>query len=245
MIGFVPQYYGWLGNQMFQYACVKALSLREGVECSFPEKNPNLHEIFNLNCFTTFDTPSNNLVAVYREPSFEYREIPLNIPKHLILSGYFQSEKYFKKFESAIRKDFTFREKIDCHIPPKTCGVHVRRGDYVKNQNQHPLCSLSYYQKAMEAIDADFYMIFSDDPDWCSSNFKQKNHTVVRGNSPERDMQLMSKCDSNIIANSSFSWWAAWLNTRNTGKVIAPNKWFGDKSSNNPKDIYCEDWLVL
>jgi hypothetical protein len=65
MIGFVPGYYGWLGNQMFQYACVKALSLREGVECSFPEKEPNLHNIFNLNCLNTFNVPPDNRVAMY------------------------------------------------------------------------------------------------------------------------------------------------------------------------------------
>jgi hypothetical protein len=179
------------------------------------------------------------------EPSFEYKKIPSNIPKNLILRGYFQSEKYFKDFENEIKKEFTFKDTTECNIPKETCGVHVRRGDYVNNQSQHPLCSLDYYHAAIREINADVYMIFSDDPDWCSSNFRGDNYVVVRGNSPERDMQMMSNCDSNIIANSSFSWWAAWLNAKNTNKVIAPKNWFGERSPYSSKDIYCEDWVIL
>jgi hypothetical protein len=245
MIGFVPEYYGWLGNQMFQYACVKALSLREGVECSFPEKEPNLHNIFNLNCLNTFNVPSDNRIVMYHEPSFEYREIPSNIPKNLILKGYFQSEKYFKDFENEIREEFTFKNQSTYKVPSGSCSIHVRRGDYLKLQSHHPLCDMDYYSKAMSVIKADNYLIFSDDPSWCFDNFKGDQYTVISGNSPAEDMQLMSECDNNIIANSSFSWWGAWLNSKLEKKVIAPKKWFGSGSPHSAKDICCEGWNIL
>lgn len=244
MISFVPPYYGWLGNQMFQYACVKALSLRAGVNCSFPEKTPNLYDIFSISADKQFKQDTSDALRLYKEPKFTFTEIPLTF-KDLVLEGYFQSEKYFSDCKDTIRKEFTFRNQSTYKVPPGSCSIHVRRGDYLKIQSHHPVCDMSYYNKAMEMIKADNYLIFSDDPAWCSDNFKGDQFTVVSGNPPTEDMELMSKCDNNIIANSSFSWWGAWLNIKNAHKVIAPKKWFGNGSPYSAKDIYCEDWNIL
>ena len=243
MIGFVPQYYGWLGNQMFQYACVKALSLRMGVDCSFPEKEPNLYSIFNLSSSKDFKTSSGRAL-LYKEPQFTFNSIPHQSPD-MILEGYFQSDKYFKDFESEIRKEFTFKEKPVGSIPRGSCSIHVRRGDYVKLKDYHPLCSLDYYKKAMTLIPSEKYLVFSDDPSWCEDAFDQENVEVVRGNSAEQDLQLMSLCDNHIIANSSFSWWGAWLNASSEKKVVAPSKWFGPSANLDFKDVYCKDWILV
>tara|TARA_R110000851_G_scaffold116894_4_gene243370 strand:- start:5281 stop:6009 length:729 start_codon:yes stop_codon:yes gene_type:complete len=242
MIGFVPQYYGWLGNQMFQYACVKALSLRVGVNCYFPEKEPNLHSIFNLSSEKSFKPESIGTV-LYREPKFTFSQIPTHIPD-LILEGYFQSEKYFKDLEEDIREEFTFKKTPVRDIPKNTCSIHVRRGDYVKLENHHPLCSLDYYTKAMSLIPSDKYMIFSDDNDWCRENFKQEKVEIVSGNTADEDLQLMSLCDNHIIANSSFSWWGAWLSD-GRGKVVAPKQWFGAKGPDSSKDLIPNEWVTV
>lgn len=243
MFGFVPQYYGGLGNQMFQYASVKALSLRMGVDCSFPEKDPNLYSIFNLSSIKNFKSSSGRAL-LYKEPQFTFNSIPLQSPD-MILEGYFQSDKYFKDFENEIRKDFTFREEPARGIVKGSCSVHVRRGDYVKLQDYHPLCSLDYYKKAMTLIPSEKYLIFSDDPSWCEDAFTQENVEVIKGNSAEQDLQLMSLCDNHIIANSSFSWWGAWLNDSLDKKVIAPSNWFGSKGPQGWDDIYCDSWEII
>ena len=246
MIGFVPEYYGWLGNQMFQYACVKALSLRVGDACSFPEKDPNLHEIFNLNSNKEFIRSADSSTFLYVEPSFNYRELPVNIPKNLILKGYFQSEKYFKDFENEIREEFTFRHQATRSIGKNTCSIHVRRGDYLKLQKNHPVCSMSYYHSAMSLVDADNYLIFSDDPEWCRLNFTQDNVEVISDQSPSEDMQLMSLCDNHIIANSSFSWWGAWLGKNINKKIIYPSKWFGiDYDAHDTSDLTPDSWISI
>ena len=163
----------------------------------------------------------------------------------MILEGYFQSDKYFKDFESEIRKEFTFKEKPVGSIPRGSCSIHVRRGDYVKLKDYHPLCSLDYYKKAMTLIPSEKYLVFSDDPSWCEDAFDQENVEVVRGNSAEQDLQLMSLCDNHIIANSSFSWWGAWLNASSEKKVVAPSKWFGPSANLDFKDVYCKDWILV
>tara|TARA_A100001515_G_C4537482_1_gene199016 strand:- start:21 stop:752 length:732 start_codon:yes stop_codon:yes gene_type:complete len=243
MIGFVPQYYGWLGNQMFQYACVKALSVRSGVKCSFPEKEPNLHSIFKLNSDKLF-IPEFGQPALYREPQFTYNEIPANIPD-LILEGYFQSEKYFKDLENIIREEFSFRRSPVREVPKNTCSIHVRRNDYLDLKDHHPLCSMDYYLKAMSLVPSNNYMVFSDDPVWCMENFKQSNVEVVSGNTADEDLQLMTMCDNHIIANSSFSWWGSWLGHNESKKVIAPSRWFGPAKKFNTSDIYCPGWVII
>jgi hypothetical protein len=128
----------------------------------------------------------------------------------------------------------------------KTCSIHVRRGDYVKLAQHHPPLELEYYNRAMALIDSDYYLVFSDDIKWCKNNIVGENLIYVTNTRDYIDLIMMTLCDNNIIANSSFSWWGAWLNTTPNAKVIAPKKWFGEaKSGINTNDMIPDKWMVI
>ena len=237
MIRFIPGYFGWLGNQMFQYAATYATSKRCGVDCAFPENNPNLFELFNLSAL------KNKTVTryIYQEPEFEYCPIPER--DGLTLFGYFQSEKYFFDYRDDIRKEFTLKNpKFPDSLEEEHIGIHVRRGDYLNLQDVHPVCSMEYYEKALKELPDLPVYIFSDDIDWCKDNFKGDRFKFSDQNFIE-DFELMTKCSYHIIANSSFSWWAAWLS--DSKKVIAPAKWFGPKGPGSAEDIIPDAWIKL
>jgi hypothetical protein len=178
-------------------------------------------------------------LPIYKEPCFEYREIPYM--ENLCLSGYFQSEKYFSHCKEEIIKHFTKdwnREQIN------KISIHVRRGDYC-NIECHPVVTLEYIKKAVKYfkdLGYNDFIVFTDDKQWCSENLPFE---ISNGNERE-DLELMSRCEHNIISNSSFSWWGAWLNPTPNKIVIAPDKWFaGSKENVNVSDLYCKGWVVL
>ena len=154
------------------------------------------------------------------------------------LYGFFQTEKYFEHIEKQIRKDFTFKDDIknECDDLIKQftnpIALHIRRGDFVWNNKNHPPLSLDYYKSALELFDSDReVIIFSDDTEWCKEQelFADDRFAVAEGGDQFYDLCLMSMCDDFIIANSTFSWWGAWLGNR--GKVVAPKNWFGEALS--------------
>ena len=226
MITFIPGYFGWLGNQMFQYAATFAASKRLGVGCAFPENEPNLFDIFNLSASRS----KGSTRYIYQEPTFEYSLIPEM--DELTLFGYFQSEKYFEDFADDLRKEFTFKE-LGESANENVVSVHVRRGDYTKLQDHHPI------------FKDHSFLVFSNDIEWCKENIKGPRVMYSEEESAAKDLQLMASCDHNIIANSSFSWWGAWLNDNPNKKVIAPKEWFGPAKPVETKDIYCKDWIIL
>lgn len=238
MITFFPGYFGWLGNQMFQYAATFAASRRIEVDCGFPENEPNLFDIFNLSASRN-NSPT---ALIYQEPTFEYTPTPKR--DEITLFGYFQSEKYFEDFAEDIRKEFTFKESVDS-INEGVVAVHVRRGDYTNLSGHHPLCTMNYYEEAMSMFSNHSFLVFSDDIDWCRKNIKGPRVMYSEEKSAEKDLQLMVSCEHNIIANSSFSWWGAWLNDNPHKKVIAPKIWFGKDKPLETKDIYCNNWIKL
>lgn len=176
------------------------------------------------------------------------------------LHGYWQSERYFAHCAEDIRADFTFpavsnrdnaamAERIGTSL---AVSLHVRRGDYL-TLGAHVLCDQSYYEAALarvlEGLAGDpVVYVFSDDPDWAKDNLPLPcEKVVVDFNGPEtdfEDMRLMSLCDHNIIGNSSFSWWAAWLNRNPDKRVAGPAKWFGDPKLTNP-DILPDGWMKI
>lgn len=184
-----------------------------------------------------------------------------SMPADTCLVGFWQSEKYFKKYEDQIRKDFTLLSPVpsslhELHSRVKSTNsisLHVRRGDYVSLKTAadfHGTPGLSYYEKAIEYIrkeqDAGEIFVFSDDLDWCRHNlsFDLPVTFVQQNNGPEWDMFLMSQSKHNIIANSSYSWWGAWLN-QNPGKiVILPEYWYRNVKSNSI-DITPEGWITV
>ena len=178
---------------------------------------------------------------------------------NVYLDGYWQSWKYFNNYSDIIKKDFTIKLKylntIDRNLLTQiensnSVALHVRRGDYVNNKDVNKflgICDKSYYESAIEfiknkVVDPRFY-IFSDDPDWCLKEFGNE-FFIISGNHDWQDLWLMSKCKNQIIANSSFSWWAAWLNNNMEKIVVAPKKWF---SGMNIKidDRLPESWIKL
>ena len=238
MITYNPNYTGWLGNQMFQYAAVKAFGLRHGIPSFFPSKSPNLLDIFKMNRPQFIEDE----YFSYIEPFFHYQEIPL-ISNNMIFFGYFQSEKYFKDYENVIRKDFSFKNPTSIKVAPDTTAIHVRRGDYL-NLDAHPVCPIDYFMEGMSMFKENNFLIFSDDIAWCKEAFKGDKISFSEGNVPEVDLELMTKCDSHIISNSSFSWWGAWL-AKGSGTVVAPKDWFEEATKYETKDLYCEGGVVI
>ena len=198
-----------------------------------------------------------------RQKASHFTHELLNAADNSYLDGYWGSEKYFSDIGEILRKDFTLKKKPDKtnseliqHI--KNCNsvsIHVRRSDYVKDKKTHDfhgVCGLAYYKKAISLITKKVmnpsFFIFSDDPDWCKANFRLRYPTTyVRhnlGKNDCEDMRLMSVCKHNIIANSTFSWWGAWLN-RNPDKIIvAPKRWFTNKSINT-EDLIPNSWIKI
>ena len=197
-------------------------------------------------------------------------------PDDSTIYGFFQSEKYFKHIEEDIRKDFTFKDnwlnpckEFREQLGEEVIFLHVRRGDpnladkrgfkwaYVNLQSQHPVQSLEYYEKALAEFNGDLpVVVFSDSIDWCKEQdiFKSDRFMFSEPEDkhsdgalvPYLDMCLMSLCDHAIIANSSMSWWGAWLIKNPNKKVIAPSMWFGsDYADKDTKDLYCEGWKVI
>jgi hypothetical protein len=187
----------------------------------------------------------------YQEPAFTYQELPKN--KSMNLHGYFQSEKYFEGIQDLVRfyfepTDFVI-EKLKSkygNIFDNSCAVHVRRGDFVGNKT-HQVCDLNYYNRAIELIKSktqiDNFLIFSDDITWCKANFSSTFH-FIDGNLDVEDLFLISMAKNQIISNSSFSWWGAWLNKNPDKIIIAPQRWFADGNLDD-KDIYTKDMIRI
>lgn len=201
--------------------------------------------------------------SFYQEPYFHFDRNVFDITTDTYFQGYWQSEKYFLDFEKQIRKQFTLAKELHPstaqykELIASTCSVslHIRRGDYVTNQETnefHGTCSLDYYHKAISAIKENAkkitLFIFSDDLEWAKHNLHVSDEAIfvtMNQNVPDvEEMYLMSQCNHHIIANSSFSWWGAWLNPDPNKIVIAPVRWFVDKNINT-KDLIPDTWVRL
>jgi hypothetical protein len=189
------------------------------------------------------------------EGGFQYNPIP-TIDGNVKLLGHFQSEKYFMDHKNEILELFELDDLTKTYLLEKygdvlnqdTCSIHVRRGDYLSLPNHHPVQPIDYYENAVKIIGGDkHFLIFSDDIKWCEENFGFiKNKTFISNNLDYQDLYLMSMCKNNIIANSTFSWWGAWLNKNENKKVVSPTKWFGVMySSFKTDDLYCNNWIKI
>lgn len=185
----------------------------------------------------------------------------LQAPANCILIGYWQSEKYFNDSSAEIRREFEFKPSVKNGLQKlsqkimesNSVSVHFRRGDYVRNSviNQiHGLCDLNYYKNALDLILQKYsdlkLFVFSDDLNWAKENFKTDCEMNFMDNSGSAisDMYLMSLCKHHIIANSSFSWWGAWLGASPQKIVIAPKMWF-KLASRDSSDILPPSWIRL
>lgn len=194
------------------------------------------------------------------EQNFAFNEEFLDLKGDTYLDGYFQSPKYFKGYEDVIRKDFTFKNNFTKNIldlsgeikNTHSLCVHFRRTDYVNNKN-HDVVDMDYYIRGIGYIKnkskIDKIYVFSDDITWCKENLKFDIPTFFVGDEYVGDKNsghlfLMSQCHNFVIANSSFSWWAAWLANHPGKMVVAPKQWFGD-SNIDTSDLIPDDWIRI
>jgi len=207
--------------------------------------------------------PGGRLGRMVCEPHYHYWPGIRNISGDCYLSGYWQSGEYFSEIEAVIRKDFSFksftddknRKLADKIQSVHSVSLHVRRGDYVasaKTNAMHGTCSLDYYRQAIDYInryvEGVYFFVFSDDIPWVKENLMIPRGCQFvyhnQGQNSFRDMQLMSLCKHHIIANSTFSWWGAWLDAEKTKVVIAPERWFGHDNYST-KNLYPSGWVVM
>lgn len=186
-------------------------------------------------------------ITLFAEKQFNFDSGIHKVRKNTYIEGFFQSELYFKMIEEQLRKDFQFKtmpseqnSKVMHAIKTtNSVSLHIRRGDYVQKkryQNLYANCSLDYYKRGVEhiakTVEEPTLFIFSDDIAWVKKNLRLPYKCVYishnTGAKSFEDMRLMSLCKHNVIANSSFSWWGAWLNNKPEKIVIAPQKWFND-----------------
>ncbi|MCU4165570.1 alpha-1,2-fucosyltransferase [Carboxylicivirga caseinilyticus] len=294
----VTRLIGGLGNQMFQLAFGKVLSIKNKTKLkldthALEENNASTNSFtareYELSIFVgeTLQIANNRDIEVFynKKPQIIKRLkkyfnkyirnvrilVDDNSPhqklliksKYIYLNGYWQSEFYFSEYKTEIFELFQFPSlpveytRIQFEISQcNSVSIHIRRGDYASSSyinSIHGLLPMSYYKSSINTIQdlypESHFFIFSDDIEWVKLNF-DSNHkqTIVdtsRSNEAHIDMQLMSLCKHNIIANSSYSWWAAWLNQNENKTVIAPKKWFADNKKNDTqtKHIIPRAWI--
>jgi hypothetical protein len=252
---------GGLGNQLFQIANGYAYALRhnknfyvsrtwDGIK---PER-PNYWDSLLKNLQPYLKEVSEFKGTLYKEPTWEYREIPF-IEGDVIFEGYFQCEKYFEDYSEEVRKMFgIFKEPKDKSSKELSVCVHIRRGDYLKNPLFHTILQKDYYDKSKEIFSKHIlnpgvkikYIYFSEDTQWVKETFgnsMSENDQIISGLSDIEEFQLMVNCDCFILANSSFGWWASWFS--NSGFIASPSAWFGPHFGGTWNSIYRKDFIII
>lgn len=280
---------GGLGNQMFQYAAGRALSLRLGApllldNAWFLGRKDRAYGLGNFLIQASIrdsDVPGPDVVKslesrvsrkwgrkrmgveIFREPHFQFSPEFLELKSPVYLEGYWQSERYFDSCREVIASDFALRGELpracldirDEILATDAIGIHIRRGDYVSDPataRVHELCPPEYYVRglalAVSGLARPHGFVFSDDPDWARANFSAPIPTTfVDVNSPGDacwDLHLMAACRNFVIANSSLSWWAAWLGGSPDKRVVAPQNWFKPPGKNTA-DLIPESWIKV
>lgn len=196
----------------------------------------------------------------YIERSLSFDPTVLKLPKKVYLQGYFQSERYFVDQEQAIREDFRFLLPLpnSCQsvlakvLSTDSISMHIRRTDYLTVGLDQYVLSMNYYARALEYICTKLaephVFVFSDDPNWALANLRLQIPMIIVSNSQMHDyeeLQLMSMCKHHIVANSSFSWWGAWLASGNEKIVIAPERWMAEHSEIDSRDLVPTNWTRM
>jgi hypothetical protein len=254
---------GWgLGNSLFQIATTIAIANDNNTQSYFPSNCYFNRQRYNNSLF------KNDLCWIDLNPNINYERWgtgdiryiqPPKFNNDVIIDGFFQSEKYFKHIRHKIIDQFSLKDdilstlkiKYDNIILEKSCTLHVRRTDYITADELRVL-DMEYYKKAVSYFNPDtLFVIFSDDIKWCKENFDWiYNKIFIEENNDLLEMHLMSLFKNNIIANSTFSWWGAWLGNMN--RVIMPdpsNNWFSDAFYDRNKydfnDLIVDNWIVI
>jgi len=258
------EYTGFCGNVMFQTSAAIGIAVKNNLNYCFPEKKEFSFFKGPIPTGYLVNTPAVN----YNEQGYHYSPVNITQGQNYNLTGYYQSVKYWEHCESLIKKLFTFNDTIQktvydkyAHVFNDTLSqrvsIHVRRGDYLKHPDEHPVLPMSYYIKAATMLSLIIpsnhkFVIFSDDIAWCKQNFTDpifKDKLIfAEDNGIAEDMYFMSQCAHNILANSSFSWWGSYLNANPFKMVMAPakNMWYGKNYAHwNLDDMYLPTWTII
>ena len=288
----IVEFYGGLGNQLFQYAMLVAQRETTGDEVRMDTSlyaTYNLHNGFELEKdfnITACKATKNQIkkLSWYTENYVLYRTLHYLMPERrhefkerkygkyypgvfsrggdCLFDGYWQHWEYFDRYRDLLLQEFSLQEGLDARNAEmlarmrgtNSCSVHVRRGDFLESRLYRNICEGDYYRRAIRLAkekageDVQFYF-FSNDFDWCRENLGDlvEENRLCRidwnkGADSYKDMVLMSACRTNVIANSSFSWWAAYLNQNEGKTVIAPEIWI-NKSTDNP--VQMPEWIRI
>ena len=251
---------GGLGNQMFQITHAICQSWKYNTTSAFlPISHDNypidwkpINFINNIYRNINFVNEIEDTIPVY-EKDFSYSELNFNPNDSLEFHGYFQSSKNFLGYDNDVRNLFLptaeFINKINKlyqDVHENSISVHIRLGDYRNIQNILPIIDRSYIDYCINDIGKyDKLFIFSNEKDWVRNNLNYPNSIVVDNLTNYEEMWLMSMCKHNIISNSTFSWWASFLNKNISKKVYAPSVWFGPAGFTNYQSIYEPYWNVV
>lgn len=265
--------WGRLGNNLFIIAAATSLALDNNAEAVFPDfalafaPNNNLKDNYQaaelrLNyqkMFSHLDVsnPSSKPAVIYVEPSFNYSPIPYH--PNMLLEGWFQSEKYFSRHKDEIIELFgpswEIKQYLEDHYrdiinDPNTVSVHLRayNKENLALEKVFPTYGREYFEKAMNTFPEDsWFIIFSDQIEWAKQELEviPRKMTFIEAEPYYHDFYLMSMCKHHIISNSSFSWWAAYLNKDPGKKVIVPPVWFCPEYNHNADDLIPQDWIIL
>lgn len=232
--------YGRLGNNLFQKAAAIGYAMKHGKE-------------YNLCPWNTNNTVNAGRPVYIREDSHSYQELPLLHHHRIMLDGYWQSDRYFSHCREEVLKAFGY----NWELIPGVCSIHVRRGDYLLYPDKHPVISEEYLDHAIwymhEHVGISRFIVFSDDIEFCKEFVPRRMYPrdsieYSEGRSEVEDLEFMSSCAHNIIANSTFSWWSAWLNQNPNKVVVSPSKdnWFGPGNSHlDTSDLIPDSWIQI
>jgi hypothetical protein len=263
---------GRFGNQLFQFASTIGIGRKLGLDVVFPSQNlvsrqrqrlNNNHE-FNakidiVDCFEIGNNFFSNNIQVkhqVNEGTFHFNPTLFRVPDQSNIDGYLQSEKYFEHCSDEIKEILRIQphflelaRNLMPEIDKNITGIHVRRGDYITSNNNHPFVGIDYIKRAMAEFDGEetHFIVVSDDYKWCEENLSDiDNLTIINSKSMFIDFTILTLCDDLVISNSSFSWWASYLNGKPNNKIIAPKNWFGGSLSNlNTNDLYRKEMTLL
>lgn len=282
---------GGLGNQLFQYAAGRALSIQYGTDLVADTRlyqKDRFRSYLLDQYFTAFSPedvllrerltlpPARNRIPAFllwrmtcgrrlryaREAGMPYDASLSCLGPNVYLHGYWQTERYFAGIADLLHKELELRHPPDARNAAYlerlagrvSVSMHVRRGDYVSNPKAarvHGTCSIDYYQRATKRIaeqtgEDPVFHIFSDDPEWTSQNLRLPFETsYVTHNDTDHatdDLRLMAACNHHVVANSTFSWWGAWLNPSPDKIVVACREWFRDPTK-DARDLVPQDWI--
>jgi hypothetical protein len=223
----IPKTYGRMGNFLFQAAAALAYAWDHDLEVTMPARPypPKHYPVYLPHLVNPAYVPSLPTVTI-EEKGFPHQVLPFEESwrdKNIVLDGYWQSEKYFKRYRDDILNHFDFgRDSL-----PGTVSVHVRRGDYLRLRQKHPPVTAEWMMEQMSKFPGAWFHFFSDDIAWCKSVFGRRRDCVFsEGKKEVDDLIKMSWCSSHICSASTFSWWGAWLNQNPKKRIIMPKRWF-------------------